>query len=223
MDVGAYLARIGYSGPPTPTLETLQGLHEAHYRTVPFENLDIALGRPIRLEETALFEKIVVRRRGGFCYELNGLFAALLRALGFRVTLLSAGVMSSRRREFGPEFDHLSLRVALAEPWLADVGFGEAFCRPLLLDVRDEQQDPCGVFRIVAGRSLAGAGIAGCDGNVAAGLSLHADAARTGRFRGNVPLSADLARLGFHPAQHLLAADRDWPGHGERAAADRDQ
>ena len=148
MDVGAYLERLGYDGPLAPTLETLRGLHEAHYRTVPFENLDIALGRPITLGEAALFDKIVARRRGGFCYELNGLFAALLRALGFRVTLLSAGVLSQIHGDFGPEFDHLALRVDLAEPWLADVGFGDAFCRPLQLGARDEQRDPEGVFRI---------------------------------------------------------------------------
>jgi N-hydroxyarylamine O-acetyltransferase len=115
---------------------------------VPFENLDIGLGRPIALNEGALYAKIVERRRGGFCYELNGLFAALLRALGFRVTLLSAGVMSRMHGDFGPEFDHLALRVDLAEPWLADVGFGECFVHPLRLAGRGEQRDPGGIYRI---------------------------------------------------------------------------
>jgi N-hydroxyarylamine O-acetyltransferase len=148
VDVARYLERIGYAGSLEPTLATLRGLHEAHYRAVPFENLDIALGRPITLDEAALFAKIVERRRGGFCYELNGLFAALLRALGFRVTLLSAGVLSSLHGVFGPEFDHLALRVDLAEPWLADIGFGEGFVYPLRLDERGEQHDPGRVFRI---------------------------------------------------------------------------
>jgi N-hydroxyarylamine O-acetyltransferase len=106
---------------------------------VPFENLDIALGRPIVLDEAALFDKIVERRRGGFCYELNGLFASLLRALGFQVTLLSGGFFRSHGEEgtvFGPDFDHLALRVDLARPWLADVS---TFLYPLRLDTADEQ------------------------------------------------------------------------------------
>jgi N-hydroxyarylamine O-acetyltransferase len=148
MDVARYLERIGYAGPLEPSLETLRTLHEAHYRAVPFENLDIGLGRPIVLDEAALYGKIVERRRGGFCYELNGLFAALLRALGFRVTLIAAGVNSRVHGVFGPEFDHLALRVDLAVPWLADIGFGESFVRPLRLDERGEQRDPGGVFRI---------------------------------------------------------------------------
>lgn len=144
LDVSAYLGRIGYAGPRDPTRDTLRALHAAHLLAVPFENLDIGLGRPIALDDAALFDKIVARRRGGFCYELNGLFAALLRALGFAVTLLSAGV---RRRldapgpTFGPEFDHLALRVDLAEPWLVDVGFGDAFRWPLRLGVAEEQID----------------------------------------------------------------------------------
>jgi N-hydroxyarylamine O-acetyltransferase len=148
VDVARYLERIGYAGSREPTLETLRALHEAHYGSVPFENLDIALGQPILLDEAALFGKIVERRRGGFCYELNGLFAALLRALGFRVTLLSAGVLSRLHGVFGPEFDHLALRVDLAEPWLADIGFGEGFVHPLRLDSRGKQVDPGGDFRI---------------------------------------------------------------------------
>jgi len=148
LDVARYLERIGYAGPLEPTLETLRGLHEAHYRMVPFENLDIGLGRPIALDEAGMYAKIVERRRGGFCYELNGLFAGLLRGLGFRVTLLSAGVNASLRGTFGPEFDHLALRVELAEPWLADVGFGQNFVHPLRLDERGEQADPGGIYRI---------------------------------------------------------------------------
>ena len=141
MDVARYLARIGYGGPTAPTIETLRGLHRAHLYAVPFENLDIGLGRPILLDPASIEEKIVARRRGGFCYELNGLFALLLRDLGFRVTLLAAGVYSDRRGTFGPTFDHLTLRVDLARPWLADVGFGDAFLHPLALDTAEEQID----------------------------------------------------------------------------------
>jgi N-hydroxyarylamine O-acetyltransferase len=94
--------------------------------------LDIHLGEPILLDEAHLFEKIVTNRRGGFCYELNGLFAALLRELGFKVDLLSARVYENG--EYGPEFDHLTLRVQLDEDWLADVGFGDSFGEPLRLN-----------------------------------------------------------------------------------------
>src|SRR5438874_538763 len=102
MDIEAYLNRIGYSGPRTPTLDTLRGLHRSHLLRVPFENLDIHSGRPIELDEERLFEKIVHHGRGGFCYELNGLFANLLREMGFPVSLLSAGVARDAGG-FGPE------------------------------------------------------------------------------------------------------------------------
>src|SRR5215213_9188134 len=110
MDVQAYLRRINYRGEFAPTAAALRELHRAHLLAVPFENLDIHLGRPIVLEQQALFDKIVTRWRGGFCYELNGLFALLLRDLGFNVTLLAAGVARADG-SFGPEFDHLTLLV----------------------------------------------------------------------------------------------------------------
>lgn len=138
MNLDAYCERIRYPGPRTPTLATLRGLHRAHLLAVPFENLDIHLGRPIVLEEERLFNKIVTQRRGGFCYEQNGLFAAVLRAVGFGVTLLEARV-SHGDGTFGIPFDHLTLCVALEERWLADVGFGDSFLEPLRLDDLGEQ------------------------------------------------------------------------------------
>lgn len=147
MDVGAYLERIGYRGPLDPSAETLRRLHLAHLLAVPFENLSIEVGEPVVLDDRALFEKIVGRRRGGFCYELNGLFAALLRELGFDVEMLSAAVMG-RAGEFGPEFDHMALLVRLEERWLADVGFGDSFVEPLLLDRRGEQRRGGRAYRI---------------------------------------------------------------------------
>jgi len=147
VDVPAYLSRIGYAGSITPGAEDLRALHRAHLFSVPFENLDIAQGRPIVLDEDALLRKVINHRRGGFCYELNGCFAALLRSLGFQVTLLSARV-SRRDGGEGPEFDHLALRVDLDQPWLADVGFGESFLEPLRLQVDIEQCDPAGQFRL---------------------------------------------------------------------------
>src|ERR1051326_805528 len=126
MNTTAYLDRIGYRGPVMPTADVLRRLHLAHLQTVPFENLDISRGRKIAMDEEAFVRKLVEERRGGFCYELNGAFAALLRALGFKVTLLSARVPREDGSD-GPEFDHLTLRVDLEEPRLADVGFGDAF------------------------------------------------------------------------------------------------
>ncbi len=148
MDVRAYLGRIGYSGPLTPTVDTLRALHRQHMLTVPFENLDIALGREIVLDHRRFVEKIVRQRRGGFCYELNGAFATLLTAAGFGVTLLSARV-SNEEGTTGKEFDHLTLRVDLEDAWLADVGFGDNFLEPLRLVSELEQQDAAGSFRLI--------------------------------------------------------------------------
>jgi len=146
-DIERYLERIAYSGPREPTWETLRGLHRAHQYAVPFENLDIPLGRRITLDEDALFAKLVTHRRGGFCYEQNGLFAAALRALGYDVTLLEARV-SKGDGTFGIPFDHLALMVRLDGRWLADVGYGDSFLEPLRLDDPGEQTQPEGVFRV---------------------------------------------------------------------------
>jgi len=154
MNVADYLERIGYSGGLKPTAETLRNIHRAHLFTVPFENLDIAWRREIRLNPDALTEKIVEQRRGGFCYELNGALASLLRALGFQVTLLSARV-PREDGTLGPEFDHLALRIDLDEPWLADVGFGDCFVDPLRLQTGSEQEQRGEWFRIAdQGNSL---------------------------------------------------------------------
>src|SRR5207253_7456601 len=148
MDIPAYLQRINYTGPLAPSAETLRLLQVAHLRTVPFENLSIHSGEPIALDDEALFEKIVRRRRGGFCYELNGLFAALLRALGFDVAVLSARVANAEGI-FGPDFDHMTLLVTLAERWLVDVGFGDSFLEPLKLDEESAQIQDHRAYRIV--------------------------------------------------------------------------
>src|SRR5271169_4857925 len=132
MNVDAYLRRIQYDGPRDPSPATLRELHRQHLFTVPFENLDIALGNPIHLDPGLLYDKIVVRGRGGYCYELNGLFHDLLQSLGFAVCMLSAQVCREDGG-FGPDFDHMLLKVTLDGPWLADVGFGESFVEPLPL------------------------------------------------------------------------------------------
>lgn len=135
-DAARYLARFGAeAGSP------LAELHRAHLQAVPFENLDIHLKRPIRLDEEAFYDKVVLQQRGGFCYELNGLFARLLRTLGYGVTLLSARVATrSDGGAYGPDFDHLALLVEdTSGRWLADVGFGECFVEPLRFDERGVQ------------------------------------------------------------------------------------
>jgi N-hydroxyarylamine O-acetyltransferase len=147
MDASAYLARIRYTDSTLPNADTLRKLHRAHLQTVPFENLDIGLKRKIACDADASIRKIVEQRRGGFCYELNGAFAWLLGALGFRVTLLSARV-AREDGGYSPEFDHLALLVDLDEPWLADVGFGDSFVEPLRLVPGVEQEHGLEKFRI---------------------------------------------------------------------------
>jgi N-hydroxyarylamine O-acetyltransferase len=132
IDVEGYLARIGYTGPRHPTLETLRGLHRAHMLSAPFENLDIHLGGWNLLERRAAYRKVVGLRRGGWCFELNGAFSLLLEQLGYRVTLLGAQVHGENG--LSPIRNHLTLRVDLDRPWLADVGFGDSFTRPIRLD-----------------------------------------------------------------------------------------
>ncbi|MDQ3667681.1 MAG: arylamine N-acetyltransferase [Acidobacteriota bacterium] len=149
LNIRAYLERINYHGSLAPTAETLRELQVAHLLAVPFENLSIHAKEPIVLEDQALFTKIVERRRGGFCYEANGLFAALLRALGFDVAMLSAEVANAEG-EFGPNFDHMALMVSLEQRWLVDVGFGDSFREPLLLDKRGEQVQGSRAHRILS-------------------------------------------------------------------------
>jgi N-hydroxyarylamine O-acetyltransferase len=139
MDIAAYLQRIGYKGSVSLTPETLCALQKSHLLTVPFENLDVHLGTPIVLNPSALFAKIVERRRGGFCHELNGLLAEVLRGLGFEVSLLSAQV-AQKQGNFGEDFDHLVLLVHLEDDWLVDVGFGESFPEPLKLSYQGKGQ-----------------------------------------------------------------------------------
>jgi N-hydroxyarylamine O-acetyltransferase len=148
--VDDYLARIGAARPASADLQALRDLQLAHLLAVPFENLSIHLGEPIVLDQAALAAKVTRMRRGGFCYELNGAFAGLLTALGFRVSLLSARVFGAGNQP-GVPFDHLTLQVDLAESWLVDVGFGRFARQPLRLGFRGDQPDFDGTFR-VAGR-----------------------------------------------------------------------
>ena len=147
MDITPYLQRINYKGSLTPSAETLRNLQVAHLLNVPFENLSIHAHEPIVLNDEALFSKIVERRRGGFCYECNGLFAALLRELGFDVSMLS-GEVANESGGFSQPFDHMTLMVKLEETWLVDVGFGDSFLEPLRIDKSTDQIQGSQAFRI---------------------------------------------------------------------------
>ncbi|MFG2961833.1 arylamine N-acetyltransferase [Streptomyces sp. NPDC048288] len=168
--IDAYLRRLGAARPARPTAEALRELHLLHLRTIPFENLSIHLGEEIVLEEKRLLDKVVGAGRGGFCYELNGAFAALLTALGFGVTSLAGRVYGDEGR-LGIPYDHLALLVRTVDggEWLADVGFGAHSHYPLAFAERGDQPDPGGTFRVTAaGPDTAGvrgaAGVGGGDG-----------------------------------------------------------
>jgi N-hydroxyarylamine O-acetyltransferase len=148
--VNRYLDRIGAEHPNGPDATALRELHRRHVEAVPFENLSLHLGEPIVLAKEALFDKIVRRGRGGFCYELNGLFATLLTALGYDVTLLAASVFRSDGT-LTPAFDHMALLVELDERYLVDVGFGTHAVYPLRRDWPEAQEDPAGSFLVLDG------------------------------------------------------------------------
>lgn len=132
MKLDAYLNRIHYTGPRSVTYDTLCQLHRAHLLAIPYENLDIHLGRRLTLDLDHIYTKLVEERRGGWCYEMNGLFAWALRELGFDVTLLGSSVGAPAQGAEG-DLDHLILLIQLAQPWLVDVGFGNGIFEPLPL------------------------------------------------------------------------------------------
>jgi N-hydroxyarylamine O-acetyltransferase len=131
MDVDAYLARIGLSPAVETDLANLERLQRAHLTAVPFENLDVFARRDVGTDDRWSVAKVVERRRGGWCFELNGAFAALLTALGYQVKRLAATVLPE---DGSPMPTHLTLEVTLDRPYLVDVGFGDSFIRPLPLD-----------------------------------------------------------------------------------------
>lgn len=151
-DIDGYFERIGYRGPRQPTLAVLSDLHRLHPQAIPFENIDCILGRPIRLDLASLEEKLVRSRRGGYCFEQNGLFWKVLSALGFKVTGLAARVLWNQPEDTVNPRSHKLLRVELdGATWLADVGFGGVTqTAPLLLAPGLVQDTPHERNRIVA-------------------------------------------------------------------------
>lgn len=154
LDLTPYLKRIGYSGDLSPTLETLRQLHFAHGQHIPFENLDILLGRQVRLDHESIWNKLVLNKRGGYCFEQNRLMATVLESLGFQVTCL-AGRVQMGSQEVRPK-THMLLSVRMNnEDWLADVGFGgESILYPLRLKVDEVQPQFGWKYRIVAGQDF---------------------------------------------------------------------
>ena len=132
VDVDRCLKRIGYIGPTEPNLSTLRTLQRLFLLKVPFENLDIHLGIQINLSSESIYEKIVLRRRGGFCYECNILFFNLLNELGFQAEYLSARMVKGNTA--GPEYDHMVILVNLEHDYLVDVGNGQSCREPLRID-----------------------------------------------------------------------------------------
>lgn len=144
IDLDAYFDRIGYTGSREPTLATLDGLIFRHVQSIPFENLDVLLGRPIALDAASLQNKLIHERRGGYCFEQNGLFLLVLQSLGFDVAPISARVRWQRPRDFTPPRTHLFNRVELdGTSWLADVGVGGMSpSAALRLELDTEQPTP---------------------------------------------------------------------------------
>lgn len=149
MDTTKYLQRLSVEYNETASLKYLSELHRRHLYTIPFENLDIHNNAPIELDVNKLYDKIINRNRGGFCYELNGLFNELLKELGFKTYFVSCNVFSPDKNDFGPDFDHIAMIGEIdGDEYLIDVGFGENFIEPLKL-IFDVPQNEYGVTYIL--------------------------------------------------------------------------
>ncbi len=188
-----YLARIGFSSTPAVDLETLSALQRAHMSTVPFENIAVWRGEPVRTSTDWSLPKILERRQGGWCFELNGAFAVLLESLGFTVRRLGAAVLLSGPNQL---VDHLTLEVQLDEPYLVDVGFGESFLKPMLLNSREPQDGGAGWFQLID--SAQGLTLTKLDGEDGAGVPLPQY-----RFRRVTHVMAD-----FDEASERLRTDK---------------
>lgn len=153
IDLDAYAARVGLTSLPRATEDGLATLHHAHVHAIPFENLDVLLGRPIRLDDDGLEAKLVRQRRGGYCFELNGLALSVMRALGFAARPLLGRVWYQRPGDAGvpPRTHQLSLVEIDGRAWLSDVGFGRASMRrPIPFELDRDHELGSEVFRVRA-------------------------------------------------------------------------
>ena len=212
--------RLGIERPPAPNADALHRLHRAHLLAVPFENLSIHLGETIALDRDSVLDKLLARRRGGFCYELNGGLALLLEALGYQVERV--GARAYGRAEIGPPFDHLALLVRSDDgtgTWLIDVGFGRDTPPPLRFDVREEQVVDGGRYQLADVP----------DGDVdllIAGEPAYRIERRSRDSRGlraDLVVAADRPRIALHPEHDLLPAHRHRPDLDQRPHPHRDQ
>ena len=148
-----YLNRLKVYSEVKPDLKTLKLLHRQHLYNIPFENLDIHSNRKIILNKEKLLPKILIEKRGGFCYELNECFFNLLKTIGFKVNRISAGVFG-KDKKYSPDFDHMALIVYMnGDNFLADVGFGDSFLEPVKLELNSVQKDAKGYFRITRSKT----------------------------------------------------------------------
>ena len=153
-NLDAYLRRINYAGSIAPTLETLQAIHRLHVNTIPFENLDPLMERPVRLQLSDIEQKLLLERRGGYCLEHNLLLKAVLESMDYAVTAVGAGVLWGTEAGYEPQQNsHVPLLVDIAGvSWLADVGFGgPGPTGPIRLRADDEQETPLGRYRLSGG------------------------------------------------------------------------
>lgn len=150
-DLEAFKARIGYAGPLEPTLEVLKSLQMHHVCSIPFENLSILLHQPVELDDASLENKLVHQKRGGYCFEQNGLTLGILTQIGFNVTPLSGRVRLDRPRDFLPPRTHLTLKVNIdGDDWIYDAGVGSfSLTAPIKFELDVEQETPHETRRIV--------------------------------------------------------------------------
>jgi N-hydroxyarylamine O-acetyltransferase len=139
-NLASYLQRIGFAGDARPDLSTLRRIHRLHLAAIPYENLDVQLGHRVGFDLAAIHRKLVLNRRGGWCYEMNGIMAWALEQIGFRVTRLAGAVIRDTVGESSIG-SHLALCVHLDEPYLADVGFGDGLIEPTPISVGAFRQD----------------------------------------------------------------------------------
>lgn len=186
----AYLGRIGLTDRPTVDRYGLEILQRAHLSAVAFENLDVYAGREVRTDLEWSLAKVVERGRGGWCFEVNGAFSGLLEQLGFPVKRLLATVLLQPSSEVP---SHMTLEVNLDQPYLVDVGFGDSFIRPLILEVSDVQDGGSGDYRLVE------------ESGIYTLSSVSADGAPSPQYR-------------FDRTAHRLA---DYTEHSQRLQTDR--
>jgi len=147
MDIKPYLRRIKFTDTPVVNKNVLYKLQKNHILNVPFENLDIHYGNKINLSTTDIYKKIILENRGGFCYELNGLFCKLLKEIGFNARLISACV-HIKNDQYSPEYDHMAIMVTLEnQNYLVDVGFGKFTLEPLVIKTEQKITDDFGQFQ----------------------------------------------------------------------------